>query len=44
MAELLPGDFLAWMAEQIYCYIDGDKNCAPWTLTADRNVDREEGE
>lgn len=28
------------MAEQIYCYIDGDKDWAPWTPPADRDIDR----
>lgn len=38
--QLSPGDFLVPVAEQIYCYIDGDKDWAPWTLPADRNIDR----
>lgn len=28
------------MAEQIYCCIDGDKDWAPWTVPADRNIDK----
>lgn len=28
------------MAEQIHCCIDGDKDWAPWTVPADRNIDK----